>query len=93
MKKDIKAVLIALGIVFVLSLASVFGQGSDSKPMNGDMAGMMNTMDMGNMMGMMKDMGMSDEMIAECQEHMGSGMMGGQGGMSQEEHESHHSSS
>lgn len=94
-KQNLKAVLVALSIVLVLSLASVFGQAAPkSQPMNGNMMGMMN---MGNMMQMMKDMGMSDDMMEECQghmkEHTESGMMQGMmssTGMSQEEHESHH---
>ncbi len=92
--KQMQAVLIALSVVFILSLASVYGQ-SNSKNMmsNGNMGDMMNGMD--NMDDMMKDMGMSDEMIQECQDHMKSGKMGDMmngmtGGMSQEEHESHH---
>ena len=92
-----QAVLIALAVVFILSLASVYGQ-SNSKNMmaNGNMGSMMNGMDMDSMDDMMKDMGMSDEMIQECQNHMKSGKMGDMmngmmgSGMSQEEHESHH---
>jgi len=95
--KQMQAVLIALAVVFILSLASVYGQ-SNSKNMmaNGNMGSMMNGMDMDSMDDMMKDMGMSDEMIQECQNHMKSGKMGDMmngmmgSGMSQEEHESHH---
>ena len=74
MNNQVNAILIALGIVLLLSLASVYGQANAKK------MGMMGNDNMMNMMGgnmgdMMKGMDMDkmNEHMKECSEAMASG--------------------